>query len=106
MGNLLDALWASTLESIQIDLAQRAVTISAHALDAGETTSFRLECLGVGAFSYVDPEPPSEAWDYAEITSAELRERDDGQLEIAMCFWLEEREFTLLCEDVRFEAVS
>ncbi|HEY3463383.1 MAG TPA: hypothetical protein VGK62_08065 [Gaiellaceae bacterium] len=66
-------------------------------------THYRLECFGVTAFSYVDPTEDLQAWPYVEITSAELAKRDDGRLEIAMCLWDDERELSILCNDVKLE---
>jgi hypothetical protein len=40
--------------------------------------------------------------DYAEITAAELRKLEDGALQVLMCFWDDEREISIVCEDVRF----
>jgi hypothetical protein len=73
------------------------------ALECGRTTRYRLGCVGVTALGYVDPSEDPEAWPYVEITSAELRQRDDGRLEVAMCLWGDERELTIRCKDAKLE---
>jgi hypothetical protein len=106
MGDLLDPLWASTLDAVEIDLPSNAVGFSAHAEDGGKTTRYRLDCLGVSRFGYVDPEANLKSWPHAEITSAQLSKREDGGLEVVLCFWDDEREFTVLCQDARFEVIA
>jgi len=41
--------------------------------------------------------------DYAEITAAELRKLEDGALQVLMCFCDDEREFSVVCEDIMFQ---
>jgi hypothetical protein len=101
MSDRLDPLWAATLDAIEVDLLQGTIAIGAHAVDDGRKTTYGLECVGVTAFSYTDPNRNLHAWPYVEITSAELGKRDDGRLEVALCLWDDEREFSILCEDVR-----
>jgi len=52
MGELLDPLWASTLDRVEIDLPRHSLVIEAHVLDKGTTSHYRLECFGITDFHY------------------------------------------------------
>jgi hypothetical protein len=106
MGDLLDPLWASTLDRIEIDLPRHSLVIEAHALDKGTTSHYRLECSGITDFHYANEDLNVEPWDYTEISEAELAKSADDRLQVRLELWAPDNEVWITAADVQLRIVD
>ena len=100
--NLLDPLWAATLDDVAIDLCHQRVVITAHALDGDKHTDYVLECDDVRGIRYVGGDRGND-WNYVEITEAEIERVAEGRLEVRFEFWVPGCEMILNARDVRLD---
>ena len=106
MSDLLDPLWASTLDRIDLDLPRHSVVIEAHAVDQGTTTRYQLECAGMTDFYYANEDFNVEPWAYASIEEAELTEMSDGRVQVRLELWIPEWTLTVTATDVQLRTCS
>jgi hypothetical protein len=97
-ADLLDPLWASTLDRIQLDALDRSLQITAHAIDRGMCTRYLVVCKGVSEIRYT--RGPSCDWEFVEISEAEVSELPGGVFRIRVELWAPENEMIVIAEEV------
>jgi hypothetical protein len=99
---LLNPLWAATLDEINVDVLRERVVITAHALDGDDVTRYVLECVDAKDMRYERGDREHD-WEYVEISEAHLRLTAGGRFEVELEFWVPGCQMTLDVGDVTLQ---
>ena len=99
---LLNPLWAATLDEINLDVLRERVVIRAHALDGADVTHYVLECIDVEEIRYTRGDREHD-WEYVEISEASIRRIAEGRFEIELEFWVPGCQMTLNVGDITLQ---
>jgi len=95
----LDALWGATLREFIFNLPTHSLVLNGEATENGITRFFSLVMREIIDLRFVDPD--ARLWDYAEITSVQVRRPEpNSPLIIRIVFWKEEWSLTVHCRSI------
>lgn len=85
----LAPLWGGRLTRISFDPVTHSCSLEAEVLDAGRSTTYRLECQGVAELRFHSSIP--DPWSYAELTEADLAiDPSTGMSVLSLMLWSED----------------
>ena len=86
MPDPFDALWAATLEHVDLDIATQRLTVSCRVEDGGQLTHSQA-CLQSMFPSFAFFNSIQGPWDYVEITEIHAAKDAAGSVRTEMGFW-------------------
>src|SRR5487761_705819 len=87
MPDPFDALWAATLEHVDLDIATQRLTISCRVEDGGRLTHHKLAFSDISELRFFNS--IQGPWDYVEITEIHAAKDAAGSVRTEMVFWSE-----------------